>query len=237
VQEAAEPTILALLVEDDERLARFTAEYLSEHGITVTWAADGEAGLREARQREHDVVILDLMLPRRDGLEVCHGIRERSDVPIIVVTARAEEADRVLGLELGADDYMVKPFSVRELLARVRAAVRRARGRVSTGGRTLRAGRLELHPSSMRATLDGKDLALTAYEFALLRVLAERKGRVLTREQLLDLAKGSADDAFDRSIDVRISRLRSKLGDDPRKPSLLKTVRGAGYVLACEEGE
>jgi len=230
-----EPPIRALIVEDDERLARFTREYLEEHGVSVTHAADGEAGLREARRGGHDVIILDLMLPRLSGLDVCQALREGSDVPVLMVTALAEEADRVLGLEMGADDYLTKPFSSRELLARVRAMVRRARGHVSSGPRVLRVGPLVLHTGSLRATLGGRKIALTAYEFTLLRVLAERRGRVLTREQLLDLAKGAAEEAFDRSIDVRISRLRQKLEDDPKHPRLLKTVRGAGYVLADDE--
>jgi two-component system, OmpR family, response regulator len=225
----------ALLVEDDDRLAGFVAEYLEEQGVSVVRAADGEAGLTEAQRREFDVVILDLMLPGRDGLDVCRELRKQSDVPVIVVTARAAEADRVRGLDLGADDYLPKPFSVRELLARVRALVRRARGRVGPATRTVRVGRLALHPGSLRALLDGRELDLTAYEFGLLRALAEHSGEVLTREQLLELAKGSGGDAFDRSIDVRISRLRQKLGDDPRRPVLLKTVRGAGYVLTVEE--
>jgi two-component system OmpR family response regulator len=228
--------IHALLVEDDDRLARFMVEYLEQQGVAVVRAADGEQGLAEALRRSFDVVILDLMLPGKDGLEVCSELRNHSDVPVVVVTARATEVDRVVGLELGADDYLPKPFSMRELLARIRAVVRRARGKVGPSGRTIRAGRVVLHPGSLRATLDGRDLDLTAYEFALLRALAERSGHVLTREQLLDRAKGSGDDAFDRSIDVRISRLRQKLGDDPRRPALLKTVRGAGYVLVLEEG-
>ncbi|WP_437330375.1 response regulator transcription factor [Sorangium sp. So ce381] len=230
-----EPPIRALLVEDDERLARFTCEYLEEHGVSITHAADGEAGLREGRRGGHDVIILDLLLPRRSGLDVCQALREGSDVPVLMVTARAEEADRVLGLEMGADDYLIKPFSSRELLARIRAMVRRARGQVTSGPRVLRVGPLVLHTGSLRATLGGRELALTAYEFTLLRVLAERRGRVLTREQLLDLAKGAAEEAFDRSIDVRISRLRQKLETDPKRPRLLKTVRGAGYVLADDE--
>lgn len=229
--------IEALLVEDDARLARFVCEYLRERGLSVVHALDGEEGLAEARRRHFDVVILDLMLPGRDGLEVCRELRGHSDVPVIVVTARASEVDRVVGLELGADDYMPKPFSVRELLARIGALVRRARGQVGPGSKTIRAGRLSLRPGSLRATLDGTELDLTASEFALLRVLAERRGQVLSREQLLELAGGNGGDAFDRSIDVRISRLRQKLGDDSRRPALLKTVRGVGYVLAADEGE
>jgi DNA-binding response OmpR family regulator len=149
-----------------------------------------------------------------------------------MVTARVDIADRVVGLELGADDYLTKPFSARELLARIHALVRRARGRTGPRER-LRKGRLELDAASCRATLDGRELDLTSYEFSLLRVLAEHAGRVLSREQLLDLAKGGSDEAFDRSIDVRISRLRYKLDDDPRRPTLLKTIRGSGYMLVA----
>ncbi|HEY8073805.1 MAG TPA: response regulator transcription factor, partial [Labilithrix sp.] len=153
--------------------------------------------------------------------------------PILIVTARGEEADRVLGLESGADDYIAKPFSSRELLARIRAHARRARGAVGPK-KDLRVGRLAVDVDAMRATLDGAPLALTTYEFTLLRVFAERPGRVLTREQLVDLVRGSADDAFDRSVDVHISHLRAKLGDDPRNPRLIKTVRGVGYMLGAE---
>jgi two-component system response regulator RstA len=220
--------ILALLVEDDDRLARFTAEFLDKNGVGVTRAADGETALELARASEFDVVILDILLPRRDGLGVCRSLRTRSDVPIIVVTARTEEPDRIVGLELGADDYLGKPFSARELLARVRALVRRARGQVGPATDVLRAGPLELHLGAMSATFRGQPVELTSYEFTLLRILAERHGRVLAREQLLELAKGVRDDAFDRSIDVRISKIRQKLGD----PSIIRTVRGAGYMLA-----
>lgn len=228
--------IAALLVEDDDRLARFTADFLTQNGVTVTRASDGEEGLAEALRKTYDIVILDLMLPRRDGLEVCKRLRARSNVPIIVVTARAEEVDRLLGFELGADDYLPKPFSARELLARIRVHVRRARGQVGpdAAAHFLRVGELELHPPSLRATLSGRELELTSYEFALLRALAERAGRALTREQLLELAKGGTEDSFERSIDIRISRLRQKLGDDPRNPRRLKTVRGMGYMLASE---
>ena len=227
--------ILALLVEDDERLARFTAEFLDQNGVMVTIAPDGETGLREAAARSFDVVILDLQLPRRDGLSVCRELRARSAVPILVVTARTEEPDRIVGLELGADDYLGKPFSARELLARIRALVRRARGQVGPTADVLTAGPLQLRIASMTASYRGATVELTSYEFTLLRVLVERRGRVLSREQLLELAKGTAEDAFDRSIDVRISKLRQKLGEDPRHPSIIRTVRGAGYVLACED--
>jgi two-component system OmpR family response regulator len=228
--------ISVLLVEDDARLARFTAEYFAEHGLAVTLASEGERGLSEALGRAFDVVVLDLMLPKRDGLSVCRALRAKTDVPIIMVTARGEEADRVLGLELGADDYVVKPFSARELLARVRAVVRRDRREAGPGRQALRAGRLSLYGASRRATLDGRELSLTSSEFDLLAALAEHRGRVLSRERLLDLVKGSAEEAFDRSIDVHVSRLRQKLGDDGRRPSLIKTLRGLGYMLADDEG-
>ncbi|HEX8822526.1 MAG TPA: response regulator transcription factor [Archangium sp.] len=227
-----EGTIQVLLVEDDERLARLTSRYLQEHGVLVTVARTGPEGLAEAHRHAYDIILLDLMLPGRDGMEVCRELRSRSDVPIIMVTARGEEVDRVLGLETGADDYLAKPYSSRELLARIRAQVRRARGRAGPSTHPIQVGKLSMEPSSLRATLDGKVLPLTTYEFALLRVLAERAGRVLSREQLLDSVKGNAEEVFDRSVDVHIFRIRQKLEEDPRSPKLLKTVRGAGYLLA-----
>jgi DNA-binding response OmpR family regulator len=201
----------------------------------VTLVGDGVEALRVTRTASFDVVILDLMLPRKDGLDVCRELRLRSAVPILMVTARTGEADRVVGLELGADDYLGKPFSARELLARVRALVRRARGHVGAEPQVVRAGPLELRLGSMAAFYDGRLVELTSYEFAILRVLAERWGRVLSREQILELATGSCDDAFDRSVDVRISKLRQKLGEDPRAPSIIRTVRGVGYMLARDQ--
>jgi two-component system, OmpR family, response regulator len=230
--ETPNETLRVVLIEDDERLARLTARYLESHGVLVTIAADGREGLNEVLRQSPDAVLLDLQLPSLDGISVCRQIRTRSDTPIVVLTARDEEADRVLGLESGADDYVVKPFSSRELLARIRAQVRRARGRVGPPADRIQVGSLVLEPSSLGATLDGEPVQLTAYEFALLKALAENAGRVLGREQLMCLARGTPDQAFDRSIDVQISRLRAKLRDDPRNPTLLKTVRGVGYVLA-----
>ncbi len=233
-----EPTTLtALLVEDDARLARLTAEYLTGHGVVVTHVADGRKGLEEALRGGWDVLLLDLMLPGRDGLEICREVRARSDVPIIVLTARGEEADRVMGLELGADDYLPKPFSPRELLARIRAVTRRAQGRAGPRNESITVGSLHLDPAARRVTLDGEEVPLTGYEFDLLRALAERAGRILSREQLMELARGSAEEAFDRSIDVHVSRLRQKLGDDPKRPRLIKTVRGVGYLLAAGAGD
>jgi DNA-binding response OmpR family regulator len=162
-------------------------------------------------------------------------MRARLDTPILMVTAHGDEPDRVVGLEGGADDYIVKPFSSRELLARIRAQARRARGRVGPSGQVIVVGRLRIEPQAMQATLDARAIALTTYEFALLRALAERAGHVLSREQLIDLVRGSAEEAFDRSIDVHISHLRQKLGDDSRSPRLVKTVRGVGYMLAAGE--
>jgi DNA-binding response OmpR family regulator len=233
VSEAATP-LLALLVEDDARLAAFTREYLEGHGVAVVGVADGARGLLEALSGRYDVVLLDLMLPGKDGLEVCREVRARSDVPIIVLTARGEEADRVMGLELGADDYLAKPFSPRELLARIRAVTRRAKGRAGPPQGQVRVGSLLIDPAARTVVFDGQAVHLTGYEFDLLEALARRAGRVLTREQLMELARGNAEEAFDRSIDVHVSRLRQKLGDDPKRPRLIKTVRGSGYLLAGE---
>lgn len=225
--------ILALLVEDDDRLARFTAEFLAQQGVRVERVGDGDAALRAARAQAFDVIVLDVMLPGRDGLAVCRELRARSAVPILIVTARGDEADRVIGLELGADDYLVKPFSPRELVARVRALVRRARGHAEPAA-AIRVGPLELRPGAMTATYAGRVVELTSYEFAILAALAERVGRVLSREQILELAKGAADESFDRSVDVRISRIRQKLGDDGGR-AIIRTVRGVGYMLAADE--
>jgi DNA-binding response OmpR family regulator len=227
--------IAALLVEDDARLARFTSEFLGQNGVLVNHVADGVSALNEALRTSYDVVVLDLMLPKRDGLWVCQELRKRSNVPIVMVTARTDEVERILGLESGADDYIPKPFSARELLARVRATVRRARGQVGPTSSSIRVGPLEIIQSAMRVTMRGKPVDVTSYEFSILRVLAERRGRVLSREQILDLAKGNAEDAFDRSIDVRISRLRQKLGDSTGGAALIRTVRGQGYVLTWDE--
>jgi len=225
-------SIKVLLVEDDERLAQLTARYLESHGVLVTIAVTGTEGQAEALRRQYDCLVLDVMLPGRDGIEITRELRARTDVPIVMVTARTEEADRVLGLEVGADDYVSKPFSPRELLARIRATVRRVRGQAGPTQQTVQVGGLVLDPQKMTVTLDGNPIDVTAYEFSILRALAQRPGRVLSREQLLDLAKGSAELSFDRSIDVHVSRLRAKLGDDSRNPKILKTVRGAGYLLA-----
>lgn len=226
-----EDRISVVLVEDDERLAHLTAKYLESHGVVVTIARDGRSGIAAVVRDRPDVVLLDGMLPGMDGLDVCRELRARTDVPIVMVTARIEEADRVMGLEGGADDYISKPFSSRELLARIRAHARRARG-IRPRKAEVRVGALTIDPERMLATFEGQSLALTTYEFMLLHALAERAGRVLSREQLVDLVRGSAEEAFDRSIDVHVSHLRAKLGDNSRSPRIIKTVRGVGYMLA-----
>lgn len=233
---AAEASISLVYVEDDERLARLTAQYLESHAVRVSLVHRGDQAVAEVLRVRPDLVLLDLTLPGMSGLEVCRALRERIDVPIIMLTARIEEADRVMGLEGGADDYVGKPFSSRELLARVRAQARRGRGEAGPKAQRLVIGELIIDSTTMTATHRGRALSLTTFEFALLRTLAERAGRVLTRDQLLQLVHGSGDEAFDRSIDVHVSRLRSKLGDDPRSPTLLKTVRGVGYMLAPGDG-
>jgi DNA-binding response OmpR family regulator len=220
-----------LLVEDDERLARFTGDYLHERGLTVTSVRTGEAAMSAVRRQGFDIVVLDVMLPGKDGVATCRAIREYSDLPILLVTARGEEADRVLGLEAGADDYVVKPFLPRELLARVQAFVRRYRGDLAVRTGILHAGPLQLDTSSYTATLEGRPLTLSSTEFQLLHQFVKRPGKVFTRDLLLELVLGGVDEAFDRAIDVHVSRLRQKLGEDGRGASLIKTIRGVGYML------
>lgn len=232
--EAVSEAITVVYIEDDQRIARLMAKYLESHGVNVILAFDGPEGIAAVRREKPSVVLLDLMLPRMDGQEVCRQLRAHTGTPIIMVTARGEEVDRVMGLEGGADDYVVKPYSSREILARIRAQHRRAQGRVGPLAPEITVGGLCLDAKSMGATLDGKPLSLTTYEFMLLHALAERAGRVLSREQLVDLVRGSADEAFERSVDVHVSHLRQKLGDDPRSPKRLKTVRGVGYMLVLE---
>ncbi|MCA9576850.1 MAG: response regulator transcription factor [Sandaracinaceae bacterium] len=231
VTDATGSDLSVVLVEDDERLATLTARYLRSHGVLVHVVTRGDAAEREVLALRPDVVLLDLSLPGVDGLEVCRRLRQKVDTPIVMVTARDEEVDRVLGLEGGADDYVTKPFSPRELLARVRAQARRARGKVGPGPARIRVGALEVDTGTRSASLSGQEITLTTYEFDLLRALAERAGRVLTRETLMTLVRGAPDEAFERTVDVHVSRLRQKLGDDPRNPRWLKTIRGVGYAL------
>jgi two-component system, OmpR family, phosphate regulon response regulator OmpR len=222
-----------LVVEDDPRLAEMLSEYLGQAGFRITVAAAGAAALRRVTaEAPYDAVVLDLMLPDMDGLDVCREIRTRSDTPVLMLTARGDAIDRIIGLELGADDYLPKPFEPRELLARLRAVLRR-RGPASAAAHALlHFGRLDIDAAARAVLLDGVRRELTSYQFDLLLVLAENAGRVLSREALMDKVKGELLEAFDRSIDVHVSRIRAAIEDDPRKPRRVITVRGAGYVFA-----
>jgi len=220
-----------LLVEDDARLAAMVAEYLGDAGLRVTIVPGGEQGLARLAREPFDAVVLDLMLPDIDGLEVCRRLRAGSDLPVLMLTARGAAADRIVGLELGADDYLPKPFEPRELLARLRAILRR-RSAGAQSGEVLRYGRLEIDRAARAVRVDGRPAELTAYQYALLLTLAEHAGRVMTRDALMDLMKGEPLEAFDRSIDVHVSRIRAAIEDDPKKPRRVLTVRGAGYVFA-----
>ncbi len=221
------------MIEDDARLAGMVAEYLGEAGFRVSIAADGRAGLERLTREPYDAVVLDLMLPDVDGLEVCRRLRAKDDTPVLMLTARGDAMDRVVGLEMGADDYLPKPFEPRELLARLRAILRRRQA----GGRAdvLRFGRLEIDRDARRIRVDGEERSLTGHQYTLLVALAEHAGRVLSRDALMDLVKGEALEAFDRSIDVHVSRIRAAIEDDPKRPRRILTVRGAGYVFARQQ--
>jgi DNA-binding response OmpR family regulator len=227
-----------LMIDDDARLASMVRDYLAGNGFTLDTAGSAAAGLeRLAREpATYDLVLLDLMLPDGDGLDLCRRIRaqggEDADTPILMLTAKGDPLDRVVGLELGADDYLPKPFEPRELLARIRAVLRR-RGEHRNGSDVMRFGTLEIDRGARAVRVAGSLRSLTSLQFDLLVVLAERAGRVLSREQILDALHGSASDpAFDRSIDVHIARIRAAIEDDPRAPKRIVTVRGAGYVFA-----
>jgi two-component system phosphate regulon response regulator OmpR len=222
-----------LLIEDDRRLAEMVSEYLGEAGFRVSVAREGRAGLERLTREPYDVLVLDLMLPDMDGLEVCRQLRAKADTPVLMLTARGDAMDRVVGLELGADDYLPKPFEPRELLARLRAILRRRQAGAPSN--VLRFGRLEIDRGARLVRLDGVERSVTGHQFALLLALAENAGRVLSRDTLMDLVKGEALDAFDRSIDVHVSRIRVAIEDDPKTPRRILTVRGAGYVFAKQQ--
>jgi two-component system alkaline phosphatase synthesis response regulator PhoP len=222
---------IILVVDDEARIAKLVRDYLERAGFGVLLARDGEAALQIARREQPDLIVLDLMLPGVDGLDVCRQLRRESSVPIIMLTARVEEADRIVGLEVGADDYVTKPFSPHELVARVRATLRRARGEVGPAT-LLRVGDLELDSASLRATVAGQPVDLTPSEFQLLATLARHPGRVFSREQLLETLHGVAFEGYDRSVDSHIKNLRRKLETDPRQPRYIQTVYGVGYRLA-----
>jgi two-component system phosphate regulon response regulator OmpR len=220
-----------LLIEDDSRLGEMVKNYLGGAGFNVTVAQKGAAGIAMEERDTFDAVVLDLMLPDMDGLEICRRIRARSTIPILMLTARGEPMDRVVGLELGADDYLAKPFEPRELLARLKAILRRTRGGQAAMD-VLRFGRLEIDAGAQQVRLDGQEVALTSHQFAVLLELARHPGRVMSREALMELVKNEPLEAFDRSIDVHISRIRAAIEDDASKPRRVITVRGAGYVFA-----
>jgi two-component system phosphate regulon response regulator OmpR len=219
-----------LVIEDDPRLAEMVRNYLGEAGFAVTVAGTGNAGIALEARETFDVMILDLMLPDMDGLEVCRRVSARGVTPILMLTARGDAMDRIIGLELGADDYLPKPFEPRELLARLRAILRRGKGEGQKD--VLRFGRLEIDSGARTVRLNGDERTLTGHQFALLLALAQHAGRVLSRDVIMDLLKNERLEAFDRSIDVHISRIRAAIEDDPKNPRRVITVRGAGYVFA-----
>ena len=220
-----------LIIDDDARLAAMVSDYLADAGFGVERCHTGQAGLAAAEHGSIDAIILDLMLPDLDGFEVCRRLRARSDVPILMLTARGEDTDRIVGLEIGADDYLAKPFNPRVLLARIRAILRR-RGGARADGDALRFGRLQIDPGARTVRIDGEEKSLTSYQFDLLVAFAGHADRVLNRDRLLDLVKGEDLEAFDRSIDVHVSRIRAAIEDDPKHPRRIITVRGSGYVFA-----
>lgn len=222
-----------LLVDDDRKLARLLADFLSAGGLSVECAHDGLEGLERARSEPWDAVLLDVMLPRLDGFSILKALRQGSTVPVLMLTARGAEAERIQGLEGGADDYLPKTVSARELLARVRALLRRAGLHSAPEASSLSLGALCINVPSHTASWRGEGLSLTPVEFDLLLALAQAHGEVRTREQLLPQLRDRSFDGLDRSIDVHIGSLRRKLGDDPRAPAHILTVRGLGYRLAC----
>jgi two-component system phosphate regulon response regulator OmpR len=231
-----------LMIEDDSRLAQMVSEYLGQSGFVVSHAVDGQSGLAQLQSQgaeQPDLVILDLMLPDMDGLEVCRHIRALSgamaQVPVLMLTAKGDPMDRIIGLEIGADDYLPKPFEPRELLARIRAVLRRRAPGAAPTSKLLQFGSLEIDRDARTVTVAGKPCDLTSYQFDLLIALAERAGRVLSREQIMEAVRGRELDAFDRSIDVHMGRIRAAIELDAKNPKRILTVRGVGYVFARQQ--
>jgi len=225
-----------LLIDDDGKLRKLLREYLEENGFQVLTLADGSKALDKIRTESPDIVILDIMLPGKDGLEILREIRRDYAVPVIMLTAKGEDTDRIVGLELGADDYLAKPFNPRELLARMKAVLRRVvheKAGVVEGDTDLyiKAGDLTLNRAKQNLLLEGMEVELSSTEYKILEVLMTRPNMVLNRDQLMNLARGRDFDAFDRSIDVHISKLRAKIESDPRSPKRIKTVWGSGYMF------
>lgn len=232
-----------LMIEDDTRLAQMVSEYLGQSGMQVTHCADGTSGLAHLQGHSGaalpDLVILDLMLPDMDGLDVCRRIRSlpsaAAQVPVLMLTAKGDPMDRVIGLELGADDYLPKPFEPRELLARIRAILRRRESGPAPSTQRLNFGSLEIDRDARSVTVAGTPCELTSYQFDLLVALAERAGRVLTRDQIMEAVRGRELEAFDRSIDVHMGRIRAAIEADAKNPRRILTVRGVGYVFAKQQ--
>ena len=228
-----------LMIEDDARLAGMVSEYLGQSGFVVRHAGDGSSGLQALQTNPTDLVILDLMLPDMDGLDVCRRIRALpgglARVPVLMLTAKGDPMDRIIGLEIGADDYLPKPFEQRELLARIRAVLRRHVEGVQPVGQALRFGSLEIDRDARTVSVAGKMCDLTSYQFDLLVTLAERAGRVLTRDQIMEAVRGRELDAFDRSIDVHMGRIRAAIEVDAKNPKRILTVRGVGYVFSRQQ--
>lgn len=219
---------LILVVDDEPKIAKLARDYLEQSGFRVTTVGDGKTALAAARHDRPDLVVLDLNLPDSDGLDICRSLRRESDVPIIMLTARVEETERLIGLELGADDYIAKPFSPRELVARVRAVLRRVHGGVRQPG-VIRASDLEIDLGGHRVTRNGTPVQLTRTEFNLLAILAQHPGQTLTRDQMIDRLFGVTYEGLDRSIDAHVKHLRQKLEADPADPRYVLTVYGVGY--------
>ena len=231
-----------LMIEDDARLANMVAEYLGQSGFVVGHAPDAQTGLAQLQNPAvalPELVILDLMLPDMDGLEVCRRIRAlpsaAAQVPVLMLTAKGDPMDRIVGLEMGADDYLPKPFEPRELLARIRAVLRRRTSGTEPVTKQLRFGSMEIDCDARTVTVAGKTCELTSYQFDLLLALAERAGRVLTRDQIMEAVRGRELDAFDRSIDVHMGRIRAAIEVDAKNPKRILTVRGVGYVFARQQ--
>jgi DNA-binding response OmpR family regulator len=229
-----------LMIEDDARLAAMVAEYLTQNGFTVSHAADAKTGLAQLGSGSApDLVVLDLMLPDMDGLEVCRRIRALpaplAQTPVLMLTAKGDPMDRIIGLEMGADDYLPKPFEPRELLARIRAVLRRSSESTTAETTLLRFGSLEIDRDARVVSVGGTAVELTSYQFDLLVALAERAGRVLTRDQIMEAVRGRELEAFDRSIDVHMGRIRAAIEVDAKDPKRILTVRGVGYVFARQQ--
>ena len=230
-----------LMIEDDARLAHMVGEYLTQSGFLFSHAGDGASGLEQLQQHAPDLVILDLMLPDTDGLEICRRIRSlpapASKVSVLMLTAKGDPMDRIIGLEIGADDYLPKPFEPRELLARIRAVLRRRgeAGSEAAPAAVMRFGSLEIDRNARTVNVSGQEADLTSYQFDLLVAMAERAGRVLTRDQIMEAVRGRELEAFDRSIDVHMGRIRAAIEADAKTPKRILTVRGVGYVFAKQQ--